>query len=236
MNSALQCLAHLPELTDYFTSTSSPPFPSLLSNPFTAGLFKRELNPDNPLSTGGDLARAYGLLLSTIFEPDQAQHSIAPRELKLKISKYAPSFSGYAQHDTQELLAFLLDGMHEDLNRIVKKPYVENPDWNGGGDEELVKLAREYWTGYKKRNDSVIVDLFQGQYKSTLVCPECSKVRSPLLWAVAMGADDGDRSRSRSIRSCTSLCLCRTTKLGSTNCTLSLGMSTSQIIRWDLRW
>jgi ubiquitin carboxyl-terminal hydrolase 4/11/15 len=30
--------------------------------------------------------------------------------------------------------------------------------------------------GYKKRNDSVIVDLFQGQYKSTLVCPECNKV------------------------------------------------------------
>jgi hypothetical protein len=27
------------------------------------------------------------------------------------------------------------------------------------------------------RNDSFIVDLFQGQYKSKLVCPVCAKVR-----------------------------------------------------------
>lgn len=30
---------------------------------------------------------------------------------------------------------------------------------------------------YKKRNDSFIVDLFQGQYKSKLTCPVCGKVR-----------------------------------------------------------
>ena len=32
---------------------------------------------------------------------------------------------GYAQHDSQELLAFLLDGLHEDLNLVKKKPYVD---------------------------------------------------------------------------------------------------------------
>ena len=34
----------------------------------------------------------------------------------------------------------------------------------------------ESWLTYKKRNNSFIVDLFGGQFKSTLVCPECSKV------------------------------------------------------------
>lgn len=29
------------------------------------------------------------------------------------------------QHDCQELIAFVLDGLHEDLNRIKKKVYVE---------------------------------------------------------------------------------------------------------------
>ena len=29
------------------------------------------------------------------------------------------------QHDSQELLAFLLDGLHEDLNQVLKKPYVD---------------------------------------------------------------------------------------------------------------
>jgi len=91
---------------------------------------------------------------------------------------HAPQFSGYAQHDSQELLAFLLDGLHEDLNRVLKKPYVEKPEWQGGGPKEFLKLARDSWEGYMLRNDSVIVDLFQGQYKSILVCPECSKARA----------------------------------------------------------
>jgi ubiquitin carboxyl-terminal hydrolase 4/11/15 len=37
-------------------------------------------------------------------------------------------------------------------------------------------VAREGWENYRKRNDSVIVDLFHGMLKSTLVCPECNKV------------------------------------------------------------
>lgn len=37
-------------------------------------------------------------------------------------------------------------------------------------------MAQEAWQNYRKRNDSMIVDLFHGLLKSTLVCPECSKV------------------------------------------------------------
>jgi len=51
------------------------------------------------------------------------------------IGTFAPQFSGNDQHDSQELLAFLLDGMHEDLNRIVNKPYVEQKDAAGRADE-----------------------------------------------------------------------------------------------------
>lgn len=40
----------------------------------------------------------------------------------------------------------------------------------------LKEVAREAWENYRKRNDSVIVDLFHGLLKSTLVCPECAKV------------------------------------------------------------
>jgi ubiquitin C-terminal hydrolase len=44
-------------------------------------------------------------------------------------------FSGYAQHDSQELFSFLVDGIHEDLNRIKKKPYVESVDSNERPDD-----------------------------------------------------------------------------------------------------
>ena len=42
-----------------------------------------------------------------------------------QVGRYAPTFVGYAQHDSQELLAFLLDGLHEDLNLVRQKPYVD---------------------------------------------------------------------------------------------------------------
>ena len=37
-------------------------------------------------------------------------------------------------------------------------------------------MAAESWENYRKRNSSVIVDMFHGLLKSTVVCPECSKV------------------------------------------------------------
>ncbi|KAH0836640.1 hypothetical protein J3R83DRAFT_8358 [Lanmaoa asiatica] len=160
MNSALQCLAHTKELTDYFLS----------------GIYQNELNPDNPLGMGGAIAEAFGALLHRIWARDTTATSYSPREFKMQLQRFAPQFSGYQQHDSQELVAFLLDGLHEDLNRVLYKPYVEKPDWEGGGDLELAQLAQKSWHGYMQRNDSVIVDLFQGQYQSTLVCPECEKV------------------------------------------------------------
>lgn len=142
-----------------------------------AGVYKDELNPDNPLGMHGAIAEAFGALLHRIWDTNSTATSYSPREFKQQLQHFAPQFSGYQQHDSQELVAFLLDGLHEDLNRVLKKPYVEKPDWEGGGDKELVELAQKSWDGYMKRNDSVIVDLFQGQYQSTLVCPECQKVR-----------------------------------------------------------
>lgn len=58
----------------------------------------------------------------------------------------------------QELLAFLLDGLHEDLNRVKDKPYIQSRDADGRPDEEV---ADEYWANHKARNDSIIVDVCQ---------------------------------------------------------------------------
>lgn len=83
---------------------------------------------------------------------------VSPRAFKQTVGTCAPQFSGYQQHDSQELLAFLLDGLHEDLNRVRQKPYIEEPDASGRPD---AVVAQEVWANYRKRNDSVIVDHFQ---------------------------------------------------------------------------
>ncbi|KAL5205334.1 hypothetical protein ABZP36_033543 [Zizania latifolia] len=154
MNSAVQCLAHTSKLVDYFL-----------------GDFYKEINPHNPLGMKGELAYAFGDLLRKLWAMDRAP--VAPHQFKGRLARFAPQFSGFNQHDSQELLAFLLDGLHEDLNRVKRKPYSEAKDSDGRPDEEV---ADEYWGNHLARNDSIIVDICQGQYKSTLVCPICRKV------------------------------------------------------------
>ena len=41
------------------------------------------------------------------------------------------------------------------------------------GDRPDEEVAAEALAVYKKRNDSVIADLCSGQFKSTVVCPDC---------------------------------------------------------------
>jgi ubiquitin carboxyl-terminal hydrolase 4/11 len=165
----------------------------------------------------GAIAEAFGALLHRIWAPNSTSTTYSPREFKQQLQRFAPQFSGYQQHDSQELVAFLLDGLHEDLNRVLKKPYVEKPDWEGGGDKELVELARKSWEGYMMRNDSVIVDLFQGQYQSTLVCPECQKVSGRLVFKCSADTH-AIRSQSPLILSCISPCLYRCKGNGNMKC------------------
>lgn len=99
---------------------------------------------------------------------------MAPRTFKAKLARFAPQFSGFNQHDSQELLAFLLDGLHEDLNRVKNKPYVEAKDGDGRPDAEV---ADEYWRNHVARNDSIIVDVCQVNTFRFLNCLFNSKDR-----------------------------------------------------------
>uniref|UniRef100_A0A4W3JN07 Ubiquitin carboxyl-terminal hydrolase n=1 Tax=Callorhinchus milii TaxID=7868 RepID=A0A4W3JN07_CALMI len=155
MNSALQCLSNTGPLTDYFLQ----------------GKYEDELNRENPLGMRGEIAESYAELIKQMWSGRNSY--VAPRMFKTQVGRFAPQFSGYQQQDSQELLAFLLDGLHEDLNRVKKKPYLELKDANGREDEVV---AKEAWENHRLRNDSIIVDIFHGLFKSTLVCPECSKI------------------------------------------------------------
>uniref|UniRef100_A0A8C5CEU2 Ubiquitin carboxyl-terminal hydrolase n=1 Tax=Gadus morhua TaxID=8049 RepID=A0A8C5CEU2_GADMO len=155
MNSAVQCLSNIPPLTQYF-----------LKNKYT-----EELNEDNPLGMKGEIARVYAELIKQGWSGKFSY--VTPRPFKTQVGRFAPQFSGYQQQDSHELLAFLLDGLHEDLNRIREKPYIPLKDANGRPDQVV---AEEAWESHVRRNDSIIVDIFHGLFKSTLVCPVCAKV------------------------------------------------------------
>ena len=64
---------------------------------------------------------------------------VAPRAFKRLIGDICPQFQGYNQHDSQELLNFLLDGLHEDTNRILVKECTDPIEAKGRPDNEVAK-------------------------------------------------------------------------------------------------
>lgn len=152
MNSALQCLSNTQLLAEYFLS----------------GMYLDDVNRTSTLGLQGKLAEVFGKLAEDMW--CSKQKSISPRNFKKSIGKFNEAFRGSEQQDAQELLAFLLSGLSEDLNRITEKPYVDQPDSDGRYDADL---ADEWWRNHLRREVSIIVALFTGQYKSLLTCSVC---------------------------------------------------------------
>ena len=131
MNSGLQCLSNTIELTKYFCFN----------------LYKNEINTQNPLGLKGKLAEAYAELVKDMWVGGNGR--TAPWEVKKVVGKRVTKFSGFGQQDSCELINYVLDLLHEDLNRIIKKPYVELKDSEGRPDEEV---SKEHWEGFLARN------------------------------------------------------------------------------------
>lgn len=183
MNAGLQCLSHIEPISAYFLT----------------GKYAEELNPSNPFGTGGHLAKGFAKLQEMLWQKRSRTHS--PSQLYGTLSKFARHlFRDSDQQDAQELLAYLLDGLHEDLNLVQverkdhrkkeSEPKVDSDE----EDERMAQLEREKgeeyvaaltWMKHLMRHKSVLVDLFQGQLRSRLTCNTCghqSKTFDPYLY------------------------------------------------------
>ena len=156
MNSALQCLSHAFPLTKHFLSSN----------------YKNDLNTLNHLGPCGKIADAYNSLLRELWMGNKISYS--PTTLKRAIAMHASQFAGCAQHDAQEFLAVLLDGLHEDLNRIQNPIYEQMPEVTEC--KKLTVAGAEAWDAYCRRNDSLVMENFYGQFQSKCICPQCNKV------------------------------------------------------------
>uniref|UniRef100_A0A667YTH5 Ubiquitin carboxyl-terminal hydrolase 2 n=1 Tax=Myripristis murdjan TaxID=586833 RepID=A0A667YTH5_9TELE len=151
MNSILQCLSNTPELRDYCLRNTH----------------RTDLSGSCRAKT--DLMEEFAKLTQSLWTSVN-NDAISPSGFKTQIQRYAPKFVGYNQQDAQEFLRFLLDGLHNEVNRVTVRPKASAEDFDHLSDDEK---GKRMWNKYLEREDSKVVDLFVGQLKSTLTCTEC---------------------------------------------------------------
>ncbi|CAE8712455.1 unnamed protein product, partial [Polarella glacialis] len=173
MNAGLQCLSHLEPLAAYFLS----------------GSYKQDINHSSKMGRKGEFAEAFAELQLALWQTEQSHFK--PKELRAKLAGFAPHlFENGDQQDVHEFLAFCLDGLHEDLNRVQVQPpptteqELEEDEKRAAHRDEEVAAALA-WLRHLERGKSFLVDLMQGQLRSSLKCKQCghqSKQFDPFLY------------------------------------------------------
>lgn len=182
MSSILQCLCRNKLLRDYFCKKN----------------YDKDLNEVHA-PTKGRLAIAFAGLMDDVWTRDEG--CITPSLLKAEVQKYARRFSGSQQQDAQEFLRFFIEGIHDDLNVIKKKPTLSILDDSQLSDEEKSQV---YWQRYLSREKSVIQDIFVGQLKSTLFCTTCQfrSVTYDPFWDLSLPIPRSTRLEDADINHC----------------------------------
>ncbi|XP_061596330.1 ubiquitin carboxyl-terminal hydrolase 8 isoform X2 [Cololabis saira] len=154
MNSILQCLCNTPIMADYFNRND----------------YLDDINRYNILGHKGEVAEEFGVIMKALWSG--LYKWISPRDFKITIGKINEQFACYDQQDSQELLLFLMDGLHEDLNKADNRKRYKEEENDHLDDQTAADLA---WSKHKLLNESIIVALFQGQFKSTVQCLTCHR-------------------------------------------------------------
>ena len=148
MNATLQCFSNIERLRVYFLDNKS-----------------KIKNEKNKLSSS----------LLTIFENLWEQPNITyyvPQEFKDVISEMNPLFKGIQANDAKDLILFILETIHNELNEvnnsiIGNNNYVNPLDYNS--------VFVNFSTFFKKNYNSIISNLFYGMNNSMMTCCTCQR-------------------------------------------------------------
>ena len=91
----------------------------------------------------------------------------SPYDFKSAFGSKHSMFSGYAQHDTQEFCRILLEDMNYELNEVIHPaPYKELSTLN----KTKIECDKEFDEVFRKRENSLIMDVFYGQLINIFKC------------------------------------------------------------------
>ena len=166
MNSTLQCLLHIPELNYYFLNEYQNQKDNLLK--------KNESS-----ETHGCLSESYYQLLYSVFnkvwenEDNKFRENlkVSPIQFHTIIGNLNPQFARIEANDSKDLLIYLFQSMHEELNYFGDRTLQYVPRCN----QDIASEALNFFLEVNNNlNLSIFSYLFYGIFKSTTKCTKCN--------------------------------------------------------------
>ena len=150
MNATLQCFSNIDLLTNYFFINMNIILKS-----------KKKYT----------LAYEYLKLILNLWNKsiDPKKKFYAPNDFKQRIGEKNPLFAGVAANDSKDLILFILEELHNDLNN----PKPNQNQLINNNNKIINALYEEFIQDYNSRNNSIIKDIFYGVQESTSICLNC---------------------------------------------------------------
>ena len=152
MNATLQCLSNINLLTDFFLSNKD----TFLNIPFNA--------EEKPIS------KAFSDVLYHLWNPNEPKKYYSPNYFKDIISSKNKLFQGIQANDSKDLLLFLYENIHKELNTAIA-PKISNEQFSDqkNAEFELIQCRQNYF----RENKSIITDLFYFDQTNITTCLSC---------------------------------------------------------------
>ena len=150
MNATLQCFSNTPKLRSYLLNKDN--YSDLEHN-------KESTNK---------LSFALAEVLKNLWEI-LTQRDYPPNHFKNVISEMNPLFKGIKANDPKDLILFLLETMHNELNKAPN----ENLKTNYIDDTYFESVFYDFYQNYMNKNKSIIAEEFNGYTNSMTSCGYC---------------------------------------------------------------
>ncbi len=159
MNATLQCLLHIKELNNYF----------IMQYPKD----KRGLSVKNrKIETKGEISEHYHEIVDNLCDRNDKTNYFSPDRFKSIIGKYNEQFRAFEANDSKDLILYILQTIHEELNYSGDCPF---PDARKPSKYDK-NLTFDYFTrSYLFQNESIISKLFYGIYENVNFCENCKQ-------------------------------------------------------------
>ena len=154
MNATLQSLSNTDELTNYFLNE-----------------YKYEPNNRQKI-----ISNAYYNAIKNLWNRENNNKTISPTEFKEILSKENPLFKGTKPNDSKDLIHFLIERMHNELN-VVRNDNNNNSISQNENQLDEQNMLNIFKNDYKIKYNSIISNSFYGIFETKSQCQKCKNIK-----------------------------------------------------------